>query len=195
MLHQAGTGQSDARPPHSKELALLQIHMDTSTAKTSADESVRVSEQLELGRRGEELAAAYLQQAGYRIVAGNFVVPVGRNRVGAVINVEIDLVAYDGETLCFIEVKTRQSGWFAPPEVNVDRRKQRQVARAARAYRRMFGLFDAPYRYDVITVVLPKHDEPSVESERTVGFDINLLRNYWTEDQLRKRIWSERYWD
>jgi len=109
--------------------------------------------QLELGRRGEELAAAYLLQVGYRIVAANFSLPVGRNRKGAVINVEIDLVAYEGQTLCFVEVKSRASNWFAPPEANVDRRKQRQIARAARVYRRMFDLAGAPYRYDVVSVI------------------------------------------
>lgn len=163
--------------------------MDTSTTTTSAGQPVSASRHLDLGRRGEELAAAYLERAGIRIVAANFVVPVGRNRVGAVINVEIDLVAYDGETLCFIEVKSRMSDWFAPPEANVDRRKQRQIARAARAYRRMFDLVSEPYRYDVVTVVLPS------EEKQNPGPDVQLLRNYWTEDQLRKRIWSDRYWD
>ncbi len=144
---------------------------------------------LELGRRGEELAAAYLQRAGYRIVAANFSLPVGRNRLGAVVNVEIDLVAYEGDTLCFIEVKSRASDWFAPPEANVDRRKQRQIARAARAYRRMFDLARASYRYDVVTVLLPGEDE------RAANWEIQLLRNYWTEDGLKKRIWRERYYD
>lgn len=148
-----------------------------------------MSAHLDLGRRGEEFAAAYLQQAGFQIVAANFDIPVGRNRVGVVVNVEIDLVAYEGETLCFIEVKSRGSDWFAPPEVNVDRRKQRQIARAARAYRRMFGLISAPYRYDVITVVFPTEEKPAP------GPEIQLLRNYWTDDKLRKRTWSERYWD
>jgi putative endonuclease len=159
--------------------------MDSSLTDTSTKTLTR----LDLGRRGEELAAAYLERAGIRIVAANFVVPVGRNRVGAVINVEIDLVAYDGETLCFIEVKSRMSDWFAPPEANVDRRKQRQIARAARAYRRMFDLVSEPYRYDVVTVVLPS------EEKQNPGPDVQLLRNYWTEEQLRKRIWSDRYWD
>lgn len=161
--------------------------MDTSTATTSPGQSVSVSSHLELGKRGEELAAAYLERAGIRIVAANFVVPVGRNRLGAVINAEIDLVAYDGETLCFIEVKSRMSDWFAPPEANVDRRKQRQIARAARAYRRMFDLGGAPYRFDVITVVLPAEEQQSP--------DVQLLRNYWQEDQFRKRTWSQTYWD
>ena len=147
------------------------------------------SAHLALGRRGEELAAAYLQQCSYRIVAANFSLPVGRNRLGVLINVEIDLVAYEAQTLCFVEVKTRASDWFASPEVNVDRRKQRQIARAARAYRRMFGLMDAPFRYDVVSVLLSSADD------RSAGCEIQLLRNYWTDDKLRKRIWSGTYWD
>ena len=162
--------------------------MNASSIKRSHS-SPDVSRQLELGRRGEELAAAYLQQLGYKIVATNFTLPVGRNRLGVPINVEIDLVAYQGQTLCFVEVKSRASDWFAPPQVNVDRRKQRQIARAARAYRRMFGLVGEPYRYDVITIVFGEDDDASVAPE------IQLLRSYWTEDQLRKRAWSDRYYD
>jgi len=163
--------------------------MNSSIANTSTEPDLQNYRHLELGRRGEKLAAAYLLQAGYRLVAANFFVPVGRNRAGAVINVEIDLVAYEGATLCFVEVKSRASDWFAPPEANVDRRKQRQIARAARAYRRLFDLAGEPYRYDVVTVVLP------AEAERAYEFDIQLLRNYWTEDRLRKRVWSGAYYE
>ena len=124
---------------------------------------------IELGKLGEAYAAAYLEQRGYRLVAANFTLPVGRNLRGAVVNNEIDLVAYDGETLCFIEVKTRASDWFAPPQVNVDLRKRRQVARAARAYRRMFDLENESYRYDVVTVVLPHNSPPQIE----------LIKNYF----------------
>jgi putative endonuclease len=92
-----------------------------------------------LGHLGEAYAAAYLQQLGYRLVAANFTLPVGRNLRGAIINAEIDLIAYDGDTLCFVEVKTRSSDWFAPPQVNVDLRKRRQITRAARVYRQMLG--------------------------------------------------------
>ncbi|HKP46276.1 MAG TPA: YraN family protein [Pyrinomonadaceae bacterium] len=142
--------------------------------------------QLDLGRRGEEFAVAYLEQFGYRIVATNFSLPVGRNRIGARIHVEVDIVAYDGPVLCFIEVKSRASDWFAPPQANVDRRKQRQITRAARAYRRLLNITTDPYRYDVITVVFGEdRDSPQIE----------LLRKYWTEDQLRKRIWSDHYYD
>jgi putative endonuclease len=121
------------------------------------------------GALGEAYAASYLDQLGYRLVAANFTLPVGRNRRGAIINAEIDLIAYDGDTLCFIEVKTRASDWFAPPQVNVDLRKRRQVARAARAYRRMFELENESYRFDVVTVVLPDDSTPRIE----------LIKNYF----------------
>jgi len=124
---------------------------------------------VELGKLGEAYAAAYLEQRGYRLIAANFTLPVGRNLRGAVVNNEIDLVAYDGETLCFVEVKTRASDWFAPPQINVDLRKRRQVARAARAYRRMFELENEAYRFDVVTVVLPDDSTPQIE----------LLKNYF----------------
>jgi putative endonuclease len=163
--------------------------MDPAGNPTQSEQPVTGSIHLELGRRGEELAAAYLLRQGYRIVAANFSLPVGRNRSGSVIKVEIDLVAYEGRTLCFVEVKSRASSWFAPPQANVDRRKQRQIARAARVYRRMFDLAGAPYRYDVVTVVLPAAaDDPS-------ELEIQVLRNYWTEDSLRKRLWSGTYYE
>ena len=132
-----------------------------------------------LGQLGESYAAAYLDQLGYRLVAANFTLPVGRNRRGAIINAEIDLIAYDGDTLCFIEVKTRSSDWFAPPEVNVDLRKRRQITRAARVYRQMLGIENEPHRYDVVTVVINDDSTPQLE----------LLRNFWTEASLRKRRW------
>ncbi len=127
----------------------------TSVTRVQDASAVSASQQRKLGRRGEELAAAYLLKLGYRIVAANFAIPVGRNRNDALVTVEIDLVAYDADVLCFVEVKSRASDWFAQPQVNVDRRKQRQIARAARAYRRMFDLIDDPYRFDVVTVILP----------------------------------------
>src|SRR3982751_6560534 len=125
-----------------------------------------------LGQLGETYAAAYLEQLGYRLVAANFTLPIGRNLRGAVVNAEIDLVAYDRDTLCFIEVKTRASDWFAPPQVNVDLRKRRQITRAARVYRRMLGIETEPYRFDVITVILSDDTAPQIE----------LLRNFWTEE-------------
>ena len=156
---------------------------------SSPERSANTPTILELGRRGEELAAAFLMQTGFQIVAANFTIPVGRNQNDAVVNVEIDLVAYEGPTLCFVEVKTRASDWFAAPSANVDLRKQRQIMRAAHAYRRMFDLTKTPYRYDVVSIVLPTADEGPR------GLRIELLRNFWSEEKFRKRRRPERYWD
>ena len=138
-----------------------------------------------LGQLGEQYAAAFLEQSGYLLVAANFTLPVGRNRRDAVINAELDLVAYDGPTLCFVEVKTRASDWFATPEVNVDKRKRRQIARAARAYRQMFDLEDETYRYDVVAVVLGDETKPQID----------LLKNFWREEPPKKRWSAHRFYD
>lgn len=169
-----------AKPPHSLLVTVFN--------STTQNDSNTTATHLELGSRGEELAAAYLINLGYRLVAANFEIPVGRNRNEALVVMELDLVAYDREVLCFVEVKTRASDWFAPPQVNVDRRKQRQIARAARAYRRMFDLMGEPYRYDVVTVVLPADD-----AEQR-GPRVELLRSYWSERDLRKRFWREEFY-
>jgi putative endonuclease len=150
------------------------------TAKT-------IAPHFELGSRGEALALEHLARAGYRIVAANFSLPIGRNTRDAIVTAEIDIVAYDGPTLCFIEVKTRASDEFAAPQVNVDLRKRRQIARAARGYRTMHGLMNAAYRYDVVTVILPKEAEENAR--------IELLKNFWTDEKLRKRNRHDNYWD
>jgi putative endonuclease len=133
---------------------------------------------LETGGRGEEMAARFLRQQGYRIVATNFSAPVGYSRTGRPVTAEIDIIAYDESTipftLAFIEVKTRTSAEVATPESAVDRRKQRQIARAARVYRRLLSIEDEPYRYDVIGVLLAPNEEPS----------LSLLRGYFTEQRI-----------
>src|SRR5918912_1126779 len=156
-----------------------------------AGPAVELSPHLALGMRGERLAAEFLVRAGYLLVAANFKIGVGRNLRGAPVQAEIDIVAYEGPVLCFVEVKTRRSDWFAAPEANVDLRKQRQIARAARAYRRAFGLVGAPYRYDVVSVVLP---EPTEDAPAPMP-RIELLRNFWTDAKFRKRNWTDAFTD
>ena len=139
----------------------------------------------QLGARGESLAIAHLERSGYRIVAANFTLPIGRNLRERTVNAEIDIVAYDGPILCFIEVKARVTDDFAPPQTNIDLRKRRQISRAARGYRRMFGLTNSPFRYDVITVV----GKPDDERPR-----IKLQKAFWSDEQLRKISWQDAYW-
>jgi putative endonuclease len=155
------------------------------------DELITQAPHLALGRRGEELAAAYLEAMGYRLVAANFTAPVGRNLRGALVEAELDIVAYEGATLCFVEVKTRSSDWFAAPEANVDLRKQRQVSRAARAYRRLFGISGAPYRFDVVSVTIT----PAGEALPVTTPRIELFKSFWTDEKFRKRRWADTQFD
>lgn len=161
--------------------------MRLTRAHSAGPEAAPPARHFELGRRGEALALEHLERKGYRIVTANFSVSIGRNLRGVLINAEIDIVAYDGSTLCFIEVKTRVSDEFAPPQANVDLRKRRQIARAARGYRRMLGLMGAQYRYDVVSVLLPGATER--------GSHVELWKNFWTDEKLRKRTWHEEHWD
>ena len=156
------------------------------TLRKIFEKAPELAPHVELGRRGERLAAEHLRARGFELVASNFKLNVGRNRRGAVVQNEIDLVAYEGHVLCFVEVKTRASDWFAAPEANVDLRKQRQVTRAARAYLRLLGLQNAPRRYDVVTVILPPPDAQG----RTPAPRVELLRNFWTGEKFRKGRWS-----
>lgn len=130
---------------------------------------------LALGERGEQLALNYLADKGYRIVATNFRVPLGRGFRGQKLNAEIDVVAYDGETLAFVEVKTRTSDCVASPERAVDLRKQRQIARAAKRYRQLMKVTHEPYRYDVVTLLL----EPGRR-------EIELLRGHFDDGVFRR---------
>jgi len=148
-----------------------------------------IAPHLLLGQRGERLAAEHLERLGFALVASNFTLPVGRNLRGALVKAEIDLIAYEGATLCFIEVKTRASDWFAAPEANVDLRKQRQISRAARAYRRTFGVAGEPYRYDVVSVIVPP---PTCKQPEAMP-RVELLKNFWTDAKFRKRRWRQDY--
>jgi putative endonuclease len=155
------------------------VRLKQRARRDSAPAIKEIAPHFELGRRGESLAIEHLERAGYRIVAANFRVPIGRNTRDVIVNAEIDIVAYEGLTLCFVEVKTRTSDDFVPPQVNVDLRKRRQIARAARGYRRILGLTNAAYRYDVVAVVLPNDTNENAR--------IELFRNFWTDEKLRQR--------
>lgn len=122
----------------------------------------RTTERRRLGDRGERLAVAYLRGRGYRIVATNLRVPVGRKPSGRAVIGEVDVVAYDGATLCFVEVKTRRREGLYAVERAVDAHKRRLLVAAARRYRGLFGVATDPYRFDVVTVLLPDGGGPKV---------------------------------
>jgi putative endonuclease len=103
------------------------------------------------GQRGEELAYFYLRRLGYVIVARNY---RSRRRPS-----EIDLVGWDGDTLCFIEVKTRTTHDVKPAEAAVDVEKQRDLRGMAGEYmRRMAG--NPAYRFDILSIYLLDGADP-----------------------------------
>jgi putative endonuclease len=96
----------------------------------------------EAGAQAEEVAARFLAAQGLEIVARNF-----RTRQG-----EIDVVARDGDTLVFVEVRLRTRTDYGGALESVDERKQRCIARAANGYLGALGGREPPCRFDVITV-------------------------------------------
>lgn len=137
-----------------------------------------------VGEQGERLAAEFLEKSGYRVVIANFKVPVGRNSNGAEVTGEIDIIALDGDTLCFVEVKTRVANDFAEPSAAVTLRKQRQITRTAKVYRRIFEVTEMQYRYDVVSIVLGHFGDPSIE----------LLKGFWNDQRFVKRSWNHEIW-
>lgn len=102
----------------------------------------------ERGRRAEDLAAVYLRERGYRILELNY-----RIRQG-----EIDIVALQGEILCFVEVRSRRTARHGHPLETVDPRKQRRLIRAAQHYLLRRG-WEGSVRFDVVAILY----EPQLE--------------------------------
>ncbi len=134
-----------------------------------------------VGQLGEDLAAEFLIRRGFRLVCSNFKVPIGRNTRNAIVTGEIDLIAFDEEILCFIEVKTRSSDDFASPLAAIDLRKQRQIIRTAKVYRKIFNLSEIRFRYDAVSIVLKQNKRPEIE----------IFKNFWTEKKFKKKFWNE----
>lgn len=138
----------------------------------------------ELGDYGERLAIDYLQKAKYRIVATNYLAPLGRGRKGNPLSGEVDIIAYDPKgSLRFIEVKTRSREGYATPQSAVDLRKQRQIIRASWVYRRVFQLTEEPCGFDVIAIIANNDSAPKLE----------MLPDYFSYETFSRSRWSKRY--
>jgi putative endonuclease len=112
----------------------------------------------EQGQLGETLALRYLYRQGYDILERNF-----RCRAG-----ELDLIAYDGPVLAFIEVKARSSHEFGTPGDALVPEQQERIRRAAATYRRSRRLEHLSFRFDLVAVDLPAAGKPSVKLIRNV---------------------------
>ncbi len=113
-------------------------------------------EKKELGKKGEELALRFLKQNGYRIIQTNYTCKLG----------EMDIIAQEKDVLVFIEVKTRTSMAFGPPQLAVTATKQHQLSKVASNFLKEKRIEDAKARFDVVAILLA----PGIE-------EIELIRN------------------
>jgi putative endonuclease len=108
---------------------------------------------LALGRRGEDLAHRFLRAQGFVIVARNYRLPSG--------DAEADMIAWEGETLVFVEVKSRETAAYGPPERAIGEEKHAHLLRLARHYTRKTETPWERVRFDVVSVVFTK--PPAIE--------------------------------
>ncbi len=121
------------------------------------------------GRRGEEDAYFYLRRRGYTIISRNFRSPNHRG--------ELDLVGWDHDVLCFVEVKTRTSRDFKPAEAAVDRDKRRELIMVARDFLRHLSV-PPQWRFDVLAVYYEHgNSQPSFELFQN-AFSVSYNRNF-----------------
>lgn len=111
-------------------------------------------EHLRTGRLGEEAAYFHLRSLGYLIVARNYRSPRSHS--------ELDLVGWEGDTLCFIEVKTRTTRNVKPAEAAVDPGKQRDLLHVAQEFLRKLQV-NPPFRFDVVSVYFENDCAPVIE--------------------------------
>jgi putative endonuclease len=112
-----------------------------------------------LGQSSEDLAAAYLERLGYQIRARN-----KRFKIG-----EIDIIATDGDTLVFVEVRSRSDPSQVHPAETITPRKKQQIIRAAMAYCQDEGIRDTMLRFDVVAVLGPGNEVEHIQNAFEAG--------------------------
>jgi putative endonuclease len=105
-----------------------------------------------LGSEGEDLAIQFLRRKGYRIISRNY-----KNYIG-----EIDIIAQDGETVVFIEVKTRANDSFGSPFEAVHRKKRQKLRNLALLYLKKQGE-ELPVRFDVLSITCTKNGNMEID--------------------------------
>ena len=106
-------------------------------------------EKKELGKKGEEKALRFLKKKGYHIIEKNYVCKLG----------EMDIIAKEKDTLVFVEVKTRTTIEFGPPQLAVNSSKQRQLSKVALNYLKEKQLEEVRARFDVVAILLEQKKE------------------------------------
>lgn len=129
-----------------------------------------MSKASDLGRLGEELAATYLMRNGFRILQRNW------NRYNGY---ELDIVAYKGGVLHFVEVKTRSSEILSSPFDAIDNDKMVHIYSAIQHYFRYFRLSDSyPWVFDAVGVVYENENKYSIDFREDVGGNVDYAAYY-----------------
>ena len=116
----------------------------------------------DVGTRGEQLAVKFLKKSGYKILQRNY-----RCKLG-----EIDIVCYEHGTIAFVEVKTRYSDTYGPPELSVTEVKKRQIIKVALHYVAEKKIEGIDFRFDVVSIFhTPMKKQP----------EITLFKNAFTK--------------
>jgi putative endonuclease len=118
-----------------------------------------------IGTEGEQKAVEFLKKNGYRILKLNYRV----GRIG-----EIDIIARDGEYICFIEVKTRKSYSFGSPSESVTFKKQEKIKLLASIYLTNTGNIDKKIRFDIVEILMKNNNNANNANEMNT---INLIKN------------------
>jgi len=111
-----------------------------------------LNQQQKFGEKGESMAARYLKKKGYKILEKNYRIPLG----------EIDIIAKDGKTIVFVEVKSRRSAQFGSPKWAITPKKQRKISMVALQYLKTTEQSTAKARFDVVTVIATQ-DKQKIE--------------------------------
>ncbi len=112
-----------------------------------------LNEQQKYGKKNESFAAGHLSRLGYEILELNF-----RTKLG-----EIDIIAKDGDTIVFVEVKSRSSYNYGSPKQAVTAKKQKKISMVALYYLKTANQLNAKARFDVVSIMKKKDDEPEIE--------------------------------
>jgi putative endonuclease len=122
-----------------------------------------------LGQQGEDAAAKFLKKCGYKILARGL-----DSRLG-----ELDIVAADGRTIVFVEVKTRRTTDAGHPADAIDAFKEKRMTQSALAYLKAHGLLQNAARFDVVAIIWPDDERsPSIEHIKNAFSPIGVGQFY-----------------
>jgi len=128
---------------------------------------METSGRISLGKQGEDLAVASLEERGYHILERNYRIKLG----------EIDIVARQDDTICFVEVKTRTTPASGHPGEAISRSKQHKLSKVALSYLKDHKLMNKRARFDVVSIITNAPQEKSIKIVQN-AFELSRAYGY-----------------